>query len=320
MRYRTIIAIAVIAGTACESTVTGNSGNFQFSYNADDRIGDFNKPIAVGARLDISVNDAGLRQAVALATAETDDESVLQVVSIDGNTITLEAVGDGNGLLSVSGTTAEGDELDDSVNLLARTPEVLKLWHPCSTDADAAYVTGQRVWMPWEMEMENSQPVIGYGFWPVTVEGAAAHTAADSGQQWMAFDTGDTAGTATLTSDIDDTTLAMTVITESEIDGVEEPIAFVWEDIDVGDVNAFHVRPKFGGLTVCQADVVKQVVSLTPDICAVREGPAADPNLYEYGWYEIEGVGQGTCEYTVTYPNGADGAGVTGTFSHLIEP
>jgi hypothetical protein len=44
---------ALLLTVACQSTLTGNEGNFQFSYDADDWITDFNKPIAVGAYLDI---------------------------------------------------------------------------------------------------------------------------------------------------------------------------------------------------------------------------------------------------------------------------
>ncbi len=316
----TIALVAIVAGTACQSTITGNEGNFRFSYTADDAIGDFNKPVAVGAKLDLRVTAVGTNEAVTLSAASFDDTAVLDVVSTEGSTITIEGTGDGAALLSVEGAAPGGTTLTDSVNMLAAVPEVLSLWHSCTEDDPAYYITSQRVWMPFEMTMANTQPVVGYGYYPVAVDGSATHTSADSTQQWMAFDTAATAGTATLTSDIDDTTLTMEVVAPAAIDGIEDPIAGVIEDIDVGDINAFYVRPTVGGVTVCQADITKTVASLTPEICDVRDTNAQSIVQYEFGWFEVEGVAEGTCEYSVTFPDGSNGDGVTATFSYPIEP
>jgi hypothetical protein len=112
----------------------------------------------------------------------------------------------------------------------------------------------------------------------------------------------------------------MDVISEADIDGVVEPIAFVLEDIDVGDVNAFYVLPSWGGVPVCQADVTKTVSSDTPDICDVRDADQADADSHEFGWFEVEGVAEGTCLYTVTYPTGGGGSGASAQFSYEIQP
>ena len=54
----TIGALLAI-GTGCTSKITGKEGNFQFAYAADDDPLDFNKPIAVGGRLDLRVTQVG---------------------------------------------------------------------------------------------------------------------------------------------------------------------------------------------------------------------------------------------------------------------
>ena len=233
-----------------------------------------------------------------LTTATTDDDAVLAVASVSGDTVTVEGIGDGGTLLSVEGDTTAGEHLTDSINLLAATPEVLRMWHECSTGTEAAYLASSSLWLPYDLERENGQSIIGYGYYPVEATGPLSLDTATSGATWMVLDAGE-AGAATLTSTIDDTALTLMVIDPGAIDGVEEPIAYVLEDIDVGDTNSFYVRPTTGGTTVCQADIEKTVVSDTPDICDVRDADSSDAGVHEYGWFEIEGVSAGTCLYKI---------------------
>ena len=313
--------LTILALSGCQSRLTGNEGNFEFAYWADDDVVDFNKPIAVGASLDIYVSAAGDDTAVVLTAATTDDASVMEVSTFRDDTVTVKALADGNVLLSVEGTTTSGETLPDSINLNVRTPEVLNLWHPCTnTGGSAAYLVNTSAWVPFDMEMTNGQSVIGYGYYPVSIDTLVTLDSATSNATWLVLDTGSTAGTAVVSSTIDDTAITMEVVQASAIDGAAEPVAFVLEDIDVGDTNSFYVYPKVGDLTVCQADTPKTVVSDTPDICDVRDADAVDPNIHEYGWFEIEGVAAGTCQYTVTFTDGAGGAGASAQFSYEIEP
>lgn len=319
MRLRLPLALIAVTILACSSKLTGNEGNFQFSYTADDRITDFNKPIAVGGYLDIEVTDVGALQPIELLAAEFDDSAILDVVSFSGNTITVMGVADGSALLSVEGTTLDGETLTDGINMLAGIPEVLLLAHTCEGDA---YLTSQRIWLPFEMEKENGQPVIGYGYYPVSLDSEASLglNADDSGQQYMALDTTATPGIATLSSTVDDTTLALNIVTPADITGAAQPIAWVFEDIDVGDTNAFYVLPTTDSSTICQAEVTKTVTSNTPDTCTIAEIEPSDSSTYEFGWFEVTGVAEGLCEYTVAYPDGNDGAGASTQFSYTIEP
>jgi hypothetical protein len=307
--------LLLIALASCQSRLTGNEGNFAFSYWTDDDFVDFNKPIAVGASLDLEVTDVGAGLPVTLTSATAEDSAVLAVASFAGNVVTVTGVSDGEALLSVAGDTSAGASLTDSLNLLVATPEVLRLWHGCTgTDGTAHYLAGQRVWVPYEMSRSNGQDVIGYGYYPVDVAGTSALNAAESNQTWLAFDT--VAGVTTLASQIDDASLDLDVVAATAIDGVAEPIAGVIEDIDVGDTNPFSVFPTVGGVSVCQADTAKEVVSDSPEICEVRDADAADEALREYGWFEIEGVAAGTCLYTVTFTE----SGANAQFSYPIEP
>jgi hypothetical protein len=314
---------ALLLAVACQSTLTGNEGNFQFSYDADDWITDFNKPIAVGAYLDVSVREVANFLPVDLTAASFDDPAVLDVVAFEGDTITVQGMGEGYALLEVEGETNADGLLSDSINMQAKVPEVLVLWHSCGGQTEGNYLTGQRVWVPFEMQMDNAshQPVIGYGYYPLTADTESAVLSTDeSNQQWMAFDTAEAAGVTVLSSEIDDTTLTMNVVQPASIDGVQEPIAFVAEDIDVGDTNAFFVRPMVGDLPVCQADVDNEVVSDTPDICTVTDTEPVTTTDQEHGWFSVTGVAEGECIFTVRYPDGNGGEGAEAQFSYPIEP
>lgn len=317
-----LLALAV----GCESRITGNEGNFEFSYPADDNVLDFNKPVAVGAYLDMQVREVGTRTPVELTSASFDDPLVLDVEEFSGNTITITGTGEGGALLTVEGTTTSDEELTDSVNMLARIPEVHVLAHTCGDGADPMnYLVDQRVWVPFEFEMTNSQPVIGYGYYPITLSDTLTTLdAEESNQQYMAFDNGTAAGSVTMTSDIDASTLTMNLVEGSAIDGIADPIPFVLEDIDVGDTNPFYVLPEVGGVKVCQADITKNVTSDTPTICELTdtdpEDSASGAASYEFGWFTIKGLAAGTCQYTVTYPDGAAGAGVSEQFEYEIQP
>ncbi|MEN0067356.1 MAG: hypothetical protein AAGA48_34820 [Myxococcota bacterium] len=315
--------IALTALTGCESALTGNEGNFQFSYEADDRVNDFNKPLAVGASLDLEVRDVGARQPVTLSAADFAEAGVLEVSTFADQNITITGVGEGTALLEVEGTTANGQTLTDSVNLQSRIPEVLELRHTCSDGAEAAYLTNARAYVPFELEMSNGQPVIGYGYYPLDDVTGVTVNRSDSNQTHIALDAGGTSATVTLSSTIDDTTLDVVLVSEAEIDGITEPIAWVIEDIDVGDTNPFYVLPTAMGRTICQANVTKTVVSSTPEICTIRERdpvPGSGDGTFEFGWFDVTGVAAGTCEYVVTYPGGDGGAGVSATFTFPIEP
>jgi hypothetical protein len=321
-----LLGVSLTVG--CVSRQTGNEGNLEFSYVAEDNINDFNKPVGVGATLAMEVRTAGTRQPVTLTAAQFDDTAILEVTEFSGINLTAEGKGDGNALLEVVATLASGDSVTDSVNMSAATPEVLFLKHTCANadDPTAAYLTGSRALVRFEMSLENNRPVIGKGLYPFTSSDPVfALNISESGQQYAAFDVGATAGTATISSDVDDTTLDVQVVTEAQIDGITEPIAFVLEDIDAGDTNDFYVLPKVGEETVCQANVTKTVVSDTPEFCTIQDGNEAPDaqrgdDQHEFGWFKVTGVAEGECLYTVTYPGGNDGAGVSQQFSFNIEP
>ncbi len=303
--------------------VTGIEGNLVFSYAADDAFIDFNKALAVGARLDISVIDAELREPAQIVSAVFDNEDVLSVDVIDAHTITVLATAEGGSLLSIEAFTSSSETLTDAVNLRAAMPDTLDIRHSCHSQPEAHYLTGTRAWVPYEMLL-GRQPTIGYGYYPIELSDPALGSliSAASNQQYMVIDT-TAPGELVLQSQVDDTSMTLNIVGPEFIDGAMEPIAFVLEDIDVGDTNIFYVLPRVGATPICQSTAPKSVASDTPDVCDVRDrdNPSLGGDLaYEAGWFEVEGVAEGSCLFTVTYPDGDNGQGASQQFSYPSSP
>lgn len=304
--------------TGCQSSLTGNEGNLLFSYTADDQVGDFNKPVGVGASLEIRVVTAGTAQPVSLKSVVSSDPSVLAVESVSTTSFIVQGVADGTALIEV-----EADGLDglvtDSVNLLAAAPEVVKLYHSCDPLVrTAVYQTGAAVLVPFDLEKSNGQAVIGYGLHPVEITPPAGavldETSKDQANLHLTL--GATAGEVTIASAIDDETLTMNVVEAGAIDGATfNTLSTDGTDVIVfeGETRFAHVFPTVGQDRVCQATATMTVISKTPELClvSVTENLEDTTAVNESLWVKIEGVAFGECLFDVTFPDGAAGAGAT---------
>lgn len=307
----------------CTSTTTGNEGNLDFSYTADDDVTNFNKPIAVGAKLELKVLETGSRLPVEVIDAMSDDTDVLDVETFSSNRVILVGAGDGSAAIEVSAEKQDGEVVTDSVNMLSAVPDVLKLGHTCTAgDALAKYfVDTEDVHISFDMEKENGQPVIGYGYFPIEVTGDA-ELDLDRGSTDQAnfhFNVGQSVGTATIQSTVDDTTLDVEVVLPGDVDAIESNPTSDFQ-LHVGETEFYHFWPTVQGVRVCQSHEEVQAESSTPSICAVsavappEDDETASGLLGVTGWVKIEGKEFGTCQFTVTYPNANTGQGVTQEF------
>ncbi len=314
-------AILVFA-LGCQSQLTGNEGNLVFSYTADDNIGDFNKPIAVGALLEVRVTEAGTRRGVTIDEVMTDDGEVLAVESFSSDRFIIRGAGDGNTLVEVNATGPDGEVVTDSVNMRASTAAALEMWHTCQDQAtrSAQYLAGAtEVLMPYDMKNDRSENVIGYGIVPWSQEpvDSLAINGTSKDQAYIHVDIPSTTGTITLTSDLDDTTLTLEVVDPGQIDGTEVNDVSALQSIIAEETRVFHFYPTVGGTRVCQSQVPMTVEEMTPETCEVRK---VDDNpatiiVNESNWVSIKGLAQGDCSFNVVYPDGADGAGATEEFT-----
>ncbi|MEO1270188.1 MAG: hypothetical protein AAFX99_19040 [Myxococcota bacterium] len=323
----TLLATAVVVWTGCNSRLTGNEGNLTFQYTADDDVTNFNKPIAVGAKLDVKVLEVGNNRPATLTSANTTDTSVLDVSTFGGNEMTLEGKGAGNTLIEVGATVSGGTAVTDSVNMSSAVPEVLKLNHTCTDDDNALYLINKDlVLVGFDMERSNGQPVIGYGYYPATPEPADAMSVITEGHKDQIFihlSTGSTKADATLNSDLDDTSISMRLVEEGDIDGIDVNDNSPAFQILVGNVNYPHFWPTVGDTRICQGGLRSTMTAetSTPDICDVQvAGEDLPDSAYtgESQFVRIEGKAFGACEFTVTFAGGNNGDGVTENFTATI--
>ncbi len=313
-RFHSLALVGALLATGCVSKITGNQGNLEFSYPADDNIADFNKPIAVGAKLEITVAEVGTEKTVELQTATSDDDKVLKVDNFASNKLVVQGIGSGSALLSVTAKMPDGSVKPDSVNMMARVPEVLTLGHTCTTDREALYLVNADVLVPFEMKMKNNQPVIGYGYHPIDIAPAAgaALDQTTKDQVFFHLHTAAAKGTVTLTSKIDSTSATMTLVTEADFDGAKLGPGPTLA-IKVGQNGLYHVLPTVQGKPVCQAVSPRTFSVQSPDICEVApvSNNNGSPAKNEFGWFTVKSKAVGKCNFTVALPNGNGGAGVS---------
>ena len=325
-----LLALAALALPACESTITGELGNLRFSYDNDDKSDDFNKPIALGAKLDVTVSEAGDRDSesadIVIESVTSEDEAIFQVSKLDHNTLTIEAVGEGGAAIDVAAVVgSEGASETDRFRMRAATPDRLELEHLCTDDASARYLVGQQdAHLLFEMKLEDGQDVIGYGYYPVAAtpaEGATVVT--DSKDQiYVRLNLGQTPGEVTLKSTVDEESVMMTLVEAAQVDGATlEEIG----SVRVGDTRPFNVLPLIENLPVCQTDLEFQISSTTPELCTAQlTAPSDGLSLLEKiskkkNWVDISGVAPGECIVEVTFPTGNDGAGASSQIAVTIE-
>ena len=303
---------------ACESTTTGKSGELKFKDSTDDDFANFNKPIAVGAKLDLRVYDAGSSNVVAnVDSATSEDEAVLKIGQISGNTVTIEATGDGSAELSF--VTSAGE---DSIDMMARVPEVLKVRHLClaATEVEGYYLQNQDVYLPFDMELKDGQSVIGYGYYPVKFDNEAVTLdSAKSAQSFLRVKVGAADGKVVMSSDIDDTTLTLNLVKEGAINGAKLDTT---GGVGVNKTAFRTIQPTIDSKPICQAQAEFTVEVTSPDICDVTKVQDESTQVgltKKYGWIEVKGKVVGDCAFTVTYPKGAEGAGASEMLTLPIE-
>lgn len=324
-------ALACLASLAslsgCESRQTGNEGKLTFAYPNDDDVADFNKAVAVGARLELRVSEVGLAGAkVEVVEASSDNAGALAVVAKLGDRFEIEAKAEGNAKISVRARKSDGTEVTDSVNLRALKAESLTLAHSCGGGTTGIYLTNRAIFLPYDLTRKDGQATIGYGYHPLTISPAAALTLnVNNKAQWAyAYQTAALPGDVSLTSQLDPTKVwKLRLVDEGAIDGAKIEFGTLGASAKVGQKHYAMARPMIGAEPLCQPESTFTVASTTPDICsAIGASQATAATLKLLGtnkgaqaeawtWIEVLATKAGTCEFSVAWPKGAGGKGYT---------
>ncbi|MEZ4265400.1 MAG: hypothetical protein R3F39_03395 [Myxococcota bacterium] len=302
---------AAASTSGCESLLTGNEGNLLFSYEAVDELSDFNKPLAVGAKLDLRVREAGNRAEVDLLVARSESADVLKVVDFTTKgPIILEGVADGTARVAVRARLNSGVTVDDTVDMQARVPEVLKLRHVCSPDTEAAYFVDMDVLVPFDMELRTGKALVGYGLHPVDVAPAAGVAFDDTSKDQENFHvrTSATPGLVTLSSQVDSNTLGMRLVNIGDIDGGGLSPASLDDEVPVNAIGSVRVLPTVGGQYVCCPRTPMTVVTDTPETCEVLG--LGEATCLVAGFVTVRGKAEGDCKFRASWAAGQGGAGL----------
>lgn len=322
------LAALAVSWAGCISETTGKHGDLEFSYETDDaEIINFRKPIAVGARLDLEVKESGsgFLRGVDIIEARSSDPAVIEAAEgSEEDVVVLLARGEGSAEISVDARAGLSDEiLFDAVDMLARVPERLILYHTCAdtrSARDVVYPKGADFEISYEMKMNDGQSVIGYGYHPVELEpeGIVELDRASKDQKKMHLRASEQTGEVLMSSTIDDTDFTITVVDQAAIDGAQM----------VGDARVERFRgetkivfPTVGGKRLCGSTADVDIVNKTPERCEIAK--ALDPqdplDRKETGasaaWINIEGRSTGTCTFELQY----SGAGADATVEMSVE-
>lgn len=318
------LALALVA-SGCESQQTGGEGNLKFAYPNDDNVADFNKAVAVGARLELHLTDvAGAK--VEILEAVSDNSQALAVVNKLGDKFEIEGKGEGNAKLTVKVRKANGSEVSDFVNMRALKAEVLNLAHSCTAGKDAIYLTSTTIALPYDLTRKDGQATIGYGYHPLTISPASALTlnTVEKTQWAYSYKTAALPGDVSLTSQLDPTkTWSLRLVEEGAIDGAKVELSVPAATASVGQKQWVLVRPLVAAAPVCQPNATFTVAVTSADVCTVIAAnqsaantakllnPAKGASAEGFTWLELQGKKAGTCTYTVTWPKAAGGKGYT---------
>lgn len=314
-----------LAASGCESQQTGGEGNLKFAYPNDDDVADFNKAVAVGAKLELRLTDVTGAKVEILAAA-SDNEKALAVINKLGDKFEIEAKGEGNAKLTVKVRKTDGTEVSDFVNMRALKAEVLKLTHSCTAGKDAIYLTNTTIALTYDLSRKDGQATIGYGYHPLTISPATALTlnTVEKTQWAYSYKTAALPGDVSLTSQLDPTqTWSLRLVEEGAIDGAKVEFSVPAATASVGQKQWLLVRPLVATAPVCQPNTTFTVAVTSADVCTVIAASQSAANTAKllntakgaaaegFTWLELQGKKAGTCAFAVTWPKALGGKGYT---------
>lgn len=308
-----LLLVAALALSGCYSRLTGNQGRLQFAYEAAVDVLDFNKPLAPGARLDLLARTLGDDEDAGIASAESSHPEVIRIVAQNRTHVVLQ--GGAVGAAQITLTTEDGTT--DTVDMYVASPTAVSLSHACTNEAFAVYPADSDVVIPFGMSRGEGQPVIGYGFWPIkiTPSKALALDRASRDQGALHFASTQPRHRVAIRSTIDDAILGLALASTDEIDGVRVdgaglPPMFEGSSAMVGFV------PSVGGVPFCQASLLTRARSKSPKVCnaTARLSDDSDEETNTAGLVRIVAKKYGVCEFEVSFPEAAAGAGLSRSY------
>ena len=316
-RFAVVAAFGLLV-SGCYSTATGYQGKLTFGYESNpEDFGNFVKPIAPGAKLDVVAFANGSEKTLVITKAVSSKPSVVKVSQKDDHTITLLGGEPGVADIELSARDASGVVQTDRMFFHVGKPQRHLIRHGCTKEKEAIYVGGDTAWVSHDMKTSDNRPVIGYDYAPMTMEPPGGVELIDQPQDFPGYiyKLPNKSAKVTLTSSVDKTSLTFTIVDRGELSQAEllgGGRAFEGTTTYVG------ARVKSGQTPVCSQDSLTKAKSLTPDLCDVSAnledddedgGGGKDENRQQVAVVTAKKFG--ICKYELTLPELAGGKGVS---------
>lgn len=320
LRTSSLIAVVSLLACGCFSRLTGNEGRFVFGYPATADILNFNQPIAPGARLDLHAFELGSGDEMTVIDARSSAPDVLKIVRTEGDRrVVLQGVTNGSARIEMVARDAQGHEFTDTVDMHVARPDRLVFRHGCTDHLFATYpANSSDVVIPFSMERENGQAVIGYGFHPIRVKPSTSLRLDEESRDQGAlhFRSRKPRHRVSIRSRIDDAYLGLALVDPAEVDDVVPKGEGGVGATVVGAETVVSLQPTVSGVVFCQSPLMMSARSTTPDVCSAtaRLGDEDSPAENSLGIVRVEGLAYGVCEFEVVYRDANDGEGLRKTF------
>lgn len=304
-----LVAVAgfALSASGCYSKITAYEGNFTLGYMSPlNQVENFVKPIAPGAKLDLVVFRNGTNEKLRLVDATSSRPGVLQVVKVEGETLTVSGVSPGATELTIS-ATLEGKRVTDKMFFHVAKPTSHALEHLCTEEPKAAYIRGTDVAIFHNLSTADKRPVVGYDYVPVTISpsGTLDFVAQPQGGTVYRYRAARSAPSVSVKSDIDGKTLEARIVEPAD---VKKGQLFVPKRMIAGGFAYAVARVEVAdGTTVCSQNALTRARSLTPEICKVSaklDDSLDDTNREQLA--EIQALKFGTCRLEMTLPELGD--------------
>lgn len=297
-----VVAGALLVG--CESRLTGERAELVFAYDAHEDVENFNKPIALGARVELRVTEVGSDDVVDVVDVKSTEH--LEYVDSVANLFELKAKKAGTARITVLAETDYDGARRDTVTMRVEPIHAVHFEHVCTDSNAAVYLAGSEgVEIAWFRETSRGEPLIGGGVYPVaaTPEGAAVLRRDDEDQSHLRFDLPEAAERIKIYSPtLEHDPIFMKVIDHSDVDRIaidefDDDLVLFEEHWDEA-----YFQPTYQGEVVCEATLRVDAKSLTPDVCDVQPGFPDEPEAALEGIVSIFGKKMGVCRYEAWYP------------------
>ncbi|MDQ3032526.1 MAG: hypothetical protein M3Y87_08930 [Myxococcota bacterium] len=307
----TTVALALALGiTSCDVRTTGEAQRLAFTYDSDEAVSNLSRPIATGGRIELRVEDVLTATPLPIDSATSDSDAIV-VRGIEDGAVIVDAVSPGAARIAVTATLR--DELvSDSIVLESRPAERVELAHACAGGESGVYLTGSRIRLPFELSQADGTELIGHGVHPVSFSPAGRLVIDESStsQAFLPLHAAQLEGVVTIASTIDDARLELELIDEGRLEGAELLGGSIDNAVGIGETRFSFVAPTYDGRRLCQGDPEREITTWTPSTCEVSPIMSAREDDPRQGMISIRGMSQGTCRFSVRYPNAAAGAGV----------